>query len=386
MFCLKFSKFQTLFVYVRTVRASITMCNKCGQSAPISPNVLARIQQKKVETAMFAPAIANLTLSAAGGLFYLIGNNNSEETVPPSSRNKTGEPPEAEAPEEISEAEFAQLKSEVEEILSKNKITVTPEILEEVTKKYNVMKKFNTGAHTLEQRVVNYTNGLLYSETEASFALAKANGTTSNEVFEHQGVKANLNADNATYNNAYLKFADEYIELFDNKEGNGAIELDEYIAREASSSGVDIEGLSDKKVKKLLANSYISFDVLDLNGDKKLTREEAAAMLKTVACGERVDGTSANISYNEWNNFNNLMSEYSLAVKNLPEASAREFMAAMRQADLHEESGNFSEANLNRTAALEILKENASLSKNSFDKITKILFEDYNNSARGFGL
>jgi len=363
------------------------MCNKCGQAAPIPPAVLARIQQKNAGTATFAPMITSLALGLAGSVFTLTANNKQEETIAPSSRRRTiEESPETEAPEEISEEEFAQLKSEVQGILTKNEIEVTPEILEEVTKKYNVMKKFNTGAHTLEQRVVNYANGLLYSEKEASFALAKANGTNPSEAFEHQGIKDNLSADDATYNKAYLNFADEYIELFDTKEGDGSIDLKEYITREASSSGIDIEGLSDEQTMALLENSYISFEALDINGDNKLTREEVAAMLKTIASGERTSGTSANISYNEWESYNNLMSEYSLAVSSLTGENAVNFKDFMRRADIAEKEGKLDEVENNRADALKILKENSTLSQDAIDKICNILFKDYSNSARGFGL
>lgn len=364
------------------------MCNKCGQSytsSYISERTIARRQREQKNTMLWG-MITNGTLNIAGGLFSLINTDNSNNDTEITYRRST-RAEEAEAvEEEITDEEFETLKKEVEAILNKNNLKVTPEILEEVTKKYNVMKKFNTGAHTLEQRVVNYANGLLYSDKEASFALAKANGTNPSEAFEHQGIKDNLSADDATYNKAYLNFADEYIELFDTKEGDGSIDLKEYITREASSSGIDIESLSDEKAMALLENSYISFEALDINGDNKLTREEVAAMLKTIACGERTSGTSANISYNEWESYNNLMSEYSLAVSSLTGENAVNFKDFMRRADIAEKEGKLDEVENNRANALRILKENSTLSQDAIGKIVNILFKDYSSSARGFGL
>lgn len=160
MFCLKFFEFQTLYIYVRTVRASRTMCVKCGGFITVDP-------KKAMESAakvQFVQGLVVETTSFALGLFeYGFGEDYSTSAGGGSKRTViTGsEKSEKETPEEA-----------VKRII-KDKIDVDEKsyLFDDLVNKYSAIKEAqpDLDESLILLRLQNYVKGQEYRAKETEW-------------------------------------------------------------------------------------------------------------------------------------------------------------------------------------------------------------------------
>ena len=256
-----------------------------------------------------------------------------------------------------------KLKKEVVDILEKEKITVSNEILDEVIKKYTVMKNFNSGKFTLEQRVANYAKALSnYGKVEESFGKNDKDAVYNIAGVEEAITDQSMEKYKAAFNNA----ADEYIELHDDKSGDGRISFVEYIAKETDDAQINVENLSDSEAKTKFAAEYIAFQALDLDRSGYLEKNEVAGMINWTAVQ---DNDGKNITYNDNQSFGEDLANYVMATLELDEADTKQFIEYIN-AD-------------NRGAALALLKEKTNLTEDDFANIVNA-FEGYTEAVKAF--
>lgn len=220
------------------------------------------------------------------------------------------------------EVQTEDSKTIIENLLSKEDIELRAEELEEVVKKYNTMKEFNCGNQTPEERAINYAKGLKYATKEDLFKSAYLNNTTTKAAIELEAVKENPGT-----KAAFIDSAKEQVELFDSKEGDGKINFTEYVAKEIADAGVDIENLPDDTAAQLISQSKATFDLLNIDGDTFLDKEEMAALTYTMSSyddGEIKQDTSTEITYNEWKGVNEALAGFGNIATSLPANTAKE--------------------------------------------------------------
>ena len=257
-----------------------------------------------------------------------------------------------------------ELKKEVQDIFDKNKLNFSKEVTDEVVKKYEVMKDFNSGKRSLEQRVLDYAKALSgYSKFEQG--LVNGNESASYTI---PGVQEALDSQSMDkYKKAYLDSANEYIELYDSKYGDGVIDLTEFLAKEAADANIDIEGLSEEDAIKMLESSYIAFGALDVDSSGKLEKDEVAGLLYRMAVQ---DEKGVDITASDYQSFNEDLENYTIAALGLDEANSEIFNQYMQE---------------NKKAeALKLLKENSNLTEQEFSNIVSNVFKGLAVASKNF--
>ena len=247
-------------------------------------------------------------------------------------------------------------KEAVQKILTQNNIELSEEDLNEVVNKYATMKEFDCGRRSLEQRVVDYANGLNnYQKAVIGFVENKQD-----TAYNISGVEeAKAEKDLEKYKNAYLKAADEYIELHDDGQGDGRISHAEFVAKETADAGIDIEALSDDELAIKGANEIIIFKALDTDNSGFLEKDEVAGILNYTATQ---DGDGKNITFNDNKAFGEQLENYAHTVLSLNETDNKEFTKLMQDGK--------------RIEALKLLKEKSGIEATEFDKIAN-MFKNY---------
>lgn len=336
------------------------MCQKCGTytSGYVSQRTIERRQKEQSNQALLA-----LGLGLAGSLFNFLGeviptDSGSTSTVKPKKETK-------EVEEEVEEkpADTAELQKEVEDILTKAKYSVSEEVLEEVVKKYAIMKQFNSGKISLENRVVNYAKALNnYGKAEQAFGQGNTNAT-----YEISGVKeAKAEGNMEKYIGAYNNAADEYIELHDDKAGDGRIGFTEYIAKETADAGIDIDSLSDNEAKAKFAAEYIAFQALDLDQSGYLEKNEVAGMINWTSVQ---DNNGENITFADNKSFEEDIANYATSVLKLNGQDTELFLKYMQEDD--------------RGAALQLVKDKTNIDEKEFNNIVNA-FKGYKEAVAAF--
>ena len=332
------------------------MCTKCGSYYQFNTNN----QQAEAAKIMFAKGAANLITEVASGVIGLFGYGFEQNYSQPvrGKREIAEEKPVNEKPQDTN-----NLQKEVEDILETAKLTVSEEVLEEVVKKYAVMKQFNKSTTPLETRVINYAKALSnYGRAEEAFRQGD-----SQAVYEIAGVKdAKAEGSMEKYIAAYEKAADEYIELCDDKYGDGKISFIEYIAHENANAGIDIDSLSNEEAITKFAAEYIAFQALDLDQSGWLEKNEVAGMINWTSVQ---DDNGENITFADNQSFGEDIANYVISTLGLNEEDTKSFIEYMKVD--------------NRGAALKLLKEKTNLGEKEFSNIVNA-FKGYGNAVAAF--
>lgn len=334
------------------------MCLKCGHTT-VNPY---KIQENNNKIGM--------ALTFAQGLTGMLGSIWTCYAADPNSNGggggttvKSSKETEEVNDKKEEKEDPTKLKKEVVDILEKEKITVSDKILDEVVKKYTTIKNFNSGKFTVEQRVINYAKALSnYGKVEESFG--KGDQTA---VYNIAGVKEAIEEGSMEkYKAAYNNAADEYIELRDDKAGDGQISFVEYIAKETAVASIDIENLSDSEAKTKFAAEYIAFQALDLDRSGYLEKNEVAGMINWRAVQ---DNDGKNITYNDNQSFGEDLANYVMATLELDEADTKQFIEYIT-AD-------------NRDDALSLLQKKTTLTEEEFADIVNA-FKGYTEAVKAF--
>ena len=178
------------------------------------------------------------------------------------------------------ETDMAKIKSKYEMILA-----------------YNTKNGIKTDEAKLKERIINFAKGLQYHNAETQFAL-----NNGGEAIVIDGVKeAVQNGDMEAFKAAFHQKAKEYIELYDNTEGDGKISIDELVAMEEKELG---RALTAKEKNIVEENAINMISVLNQDNDPAtLDENEIAAYLWTMS--KINDGndkkTADDITFEEWN-------------------------------------------------------------------------------------
>ena len=333
------------------------MCNKCGYASYNNSN---KIQENAMKMA-FAQNVANEILGFMNCIWDIATPNTTDRVTV--ATEETTEAEKVTSDKESSIEDSAKLKEDVEKILKNNKIEVSENVLNEVVKKYSTMKQFNSGKYTLEQRVVNYAKGLSnYGKTEKAFGQGDINA--SYDITGVQEAKAEGSMDKylAAYNNA----ADEYIELCDDKKGDGRISLTEFIAKETGDANIDIDKLNNKKTRSKFAAEYITFQALDLDQSGYLEKEEVAGMLNWTSVQ---DENGENITFADNQSFGEDLANFATSTLKLNKKDTKKFIEYFRQN--------------NRSAALELIKDKTNISDKDYSNVVNT-FRGYTEAVQAF--
>lgn len=329
------------------------MCVKCGYT--INQNKALESAMKIALTQQLAGGIAEFAL----GAISLFGNGFEKDY---SSERPTKNEQTEEVKDKKTE-DTTQLKKEVVEILEKAEYKVSDEVLEEVVKKYATMKQFNSGKISLEQRVVNYAKALNnYGKAEQAFGQGNTNASYEISGVKEAKAEGNMEKYIAAYNNA----ADEYIELHDDKAGDGRIGFTEYIAKETADAGIDIDSLSDQEAKAKFAAEYIAFQALDLNQSGYLEKNEVAGMINWTSVQ---DNNGDDITFEDNKSFGEDIANYATSTLKLNEEDTKLFLKYMKED--------------NRGAALQLLKDKTNMDEKEFNNIVNA-FKGYTEATKAF--
>lgn len=291
-------------------------------------------------------------------------NSVSTYSTDSKSIQESNAPTETKVTTEDKKATQKDLENEVKAIFEKNELKFPKEITDEVVKKYETMKKFNCGKRSLEQRVIDYANGL---NNYGKFEQGVVNGDKTSS-YTISGVQEALDAQSMDkYKEAYLNAANEYIELHDSKRGDGVINLTEFLAKEAADANIDIEGLSEEEAIKLLESSYVAFGALDVDSSGNLEKDEVAGLLWRMAVQ---DDKGTDITSADYQSFNEDLENYAISVLGLDETNARLFNDYMK--------------NNKKAEALKILKENSNLTEQEFSNIVSNVFKGLAVASKNF--
>ena len=290
-------------------------------------------------------------------------NSTTSDGTNEPSRKRAKESEEVEEVPEKKPEDTAQLKKEVEDILSKAEYKVSDEILDEVVKKYATMKQFNSGKISLENRVVNYAKALSnYGKAEQSWGQGNTGAAYNITGVKEAKAEGNMKKYLAAYNNA----ADEYIELHDDKTGDGRIGFTEYIAKETADAGIDIDSLSENELKAKFAKEYIAFQALDLDQSEYLEKNEVAGMINWSSVQDK---NGEDITYADNQSFGEDIANYATSVLKLNEQDTELFIKYMKED--------------NRGAALGLVKEKTNIDEKKFNNIVNA-FKGYTEATKAF--
>lgn len=325
MFCLKFKEFQTLYIYVRTVRASRTMCVKCGGFITVDP-------KKAMESAgkmQLAQGLAGGITSFALGLFeYGFGEDYSTSAGGGSKRTViTGsEKSEKETPED----NFEQYRENVESILGKDEFNkLSADMQKDILSKYsaykNVLKLDDTEA---TPRLKNYVKALqahqkelemgafnenLFNEalaevakdpnnpTDAELEEAKALTLKKKQECEIKIEDSNIETQRQSgtdeeYYGALNDRGQGYVDMYD-KNNDGVISFDEFKALEEKDLG---SALSTDEVEATRA----FFNRIDKDNDGIEAHEMASHLYAVSRMNDKSEqgapNTVADITIGEW--------------------------------------------------------------------------------------
>lgn len=302
--------------------------------------------------------IANFAVNMIGQILNSISTYSMDAPYVAETKSET------KAVSEKKKQSTEDLAKEVQDIFDKNDLEFSKEITDEVVKKYETMKNFNYGKRTLEQRVLDYANALNgYGKFEQG--LIKGDKSSSYTI---SGVQEALDSQSMDkYKKAYLDAANEYIELHDSKNGDGVINLTEFLAKEAADANIDIEGLSEEEAIKLLESSYVAFGALDVDSSGNLEKDEVAGLLWRMAVQ---DDKGTDITSADYQSFNEDLENYAISVLGLDETNARLFNDYMK--------------NNKKAEALKILKENSNLTEAQFTNIVNNVFKGLAVASKNF--
>ncbi len=197
-------------------------------------------------------------------------------------------------------------KAQVEEILQNCKIYTSDIDVNDVVNKYKAILEYNqmngitTDQTVLENRIVNYAKGLKAHAQETRFADAWQAGTTCDTKLENEAVTTALqHQSQEEFNAAFHQAAKEYIELYDSADGDGKIDVNEFIRMEAKEQG---RKLTSDEIKMLQQESVDRVAILDQNNDGKLDEDEIAAYLWAMSkINDGKEGKTADdITFDEW--------------------------------------------------------------------------------------
>lgn len=190
--------------------------------------------------------------------------------------------------------------------MKSNNIDYSDIEINDVTTKYKNILAYNKANNIemddtkLSERIANYTKGLKAHAKETEFANAWANDTESNTKLENSAVReAVANGDMNAFKAAFHQSAKEYIELYDNAEGDGKIDVNELIQMETKELG---RQLTSEEIKIIQNEAINRIAILDQNNDGKLDENEIAAYLwatSKINDGAN-DKTADDITFNEW--------------------------------------------------------------------------------------
>lgn len=256
----------------------------------------------------------------------------------------------------------------IETILKNNNVEVTDEILEKVAEKYPTMKEIQTGGLSVEQRVINYANGLKYNKVTDSFINAKLNDTTSSEVYNIKLGEGNDTAEKVK--SGFIQLAQEQIELYDNEKQDGKISFNEYLAKELADVNISAEDLTTNEFNAVYASVNTAFKALDANHDTFLDKEEMASFtwVQSTIDNSEKEKFANNITYQEWDSSDEILNLYkNIVLEKLPSDKLKEFC------DLKLAGG----------AALPFLKEHSTATAEEITLLADF-FKRYDQSFSGF--
>ena len=153
----------------------------------------------------------------------------------------------------------------------------------------------------IQKRMTNYAKGLQYHQIESNFADAWKNDAENSDLkMENKDVEGAVkNGDMEKFKQAFHDAAQQYIELHDNAQGDGYIDIKELAVMEEKELG---RKLTKEEQKIVIEEAINRIAVLDQNGDNKLDEDEIAAYLwamSKVNDGEN-GKTAQDITYEEW--------------------------------------------------------------------------------------
>ena len=256
----------------------------------------------------------------AGGLLSQIGGSSSaisiynvpnteevskpEPTTTPSSTKSTNT--EAGQTTQQIPITYEPTKQDIEDVkaILKNNVEVTEAQLKQVAKKYHIIDGYNKQNNIkmpkeqLNTRIINYAKCLNYDKTEDKyntfFNNDESDGINYNgEEYTRDGMTGFKTQ--KEFVDAYMNFAEEQIEGYDDEKGDGKIDFNEFIAREEARVG----SIYDDKMK---AGARKVFDFLDKDGNDTIDKREMAAYLWAMSNINEANGNSSDndIKYKEW--------------------------------------------------------------------------------------
>lgn len=174
--------------------------------------------------------------------------------------------------------------------------------INDIAGKYDAIKNTtpDISDEKLNERIANYAKALKAHQTEAVFAEAWAQNETTNTNIEITGVKdAIIEGNMEKFKAAFHQAAKEYIELYDNAEGDGKINIEELLAMEEKELG---RKLTDEERKIALNEAINRMAILDKNDDNKLDETEIAAYIWAMSKinDDKNGKTADNITFEEW--------------------------------------------------------------------------------------
>ena len=204
------------------------------------------------------------------------------------------------------EKEAYEYEDTVLDILKKANIDTSDIEVNDVIQKYKNIVEYNKANNIevdeakLTERIENYAKGLKFAKVEAEFANALSDGSEVDTKLENNAVKeAVANGDMNAFKAAFHQSAKEYIELYDNTEGDGKIDVNELIRAEARELGRD---LTKDEIKIIQQEAINRVAILDQNNDNVLDENEIAAYMW--AMSKINDGqdkkTADDITFDEW--------------------------------------------------------------------------------------
>lgn len=304
------------------------MCNRCSNKFnPLQFNQLTQQQAylnntQNVQTAQTAYMIlggASMMLNLIFGGFAFTNSVSSYSNTTTSTSlsekysNGSSSVENTEEVKETPEQSSTEIEKEVKDILAKNNITVSDSNLQAIIKKYPTMKTIQTGGLSVEQRVINYAKGLEGSQRFENIATGAVNNTSNLETIQLDSVKQAMDKGSQTdFNNAYLQYAQEQIEVYDT-DNDGQISYEEFSAEEKANAG-DLYNENGTKAV---------FNTIDQNNDNSIDKTEMASMIWAISkINDGNDKKSANdITPDEIETVTNALSTIGLEadLDNIPE-------------------------------------------------------------------
>ena len=204
------------------------------------------------------------------------------------------------------EKEAYEYEATVLDILKKANIDTSDIEVNDVIQKYKNIVEYNKANNIevdeakLTERIENYAKGLKFAKVEAEFANAWSDGSEVDTKLENNAVKeAVANGDMNAFKAAFHQSAKEYIELYDNTEGDGKIDVNELIKAKTRELG---RALTKDEIKIIQQEAINRVAILDQNNDNVLDENEIAAYMW--AMSKINDGqdkkTADDITFDEW--------------------------------------------------------------------------------------